>query len=126
MTIRVWEPASGEMLAVLKGHTAAVNNVAVHGDVVVSTSDDKAVRMWSLSLRKCTHVFKDAHSNFGFGVALHRHTVVSGGFDNTVKVWSLTRRQFLYYLDADLVIKLAIDVDGDRLVVARGPANDAA
>ena len=34
-----------ELEATLEGHTAAVNQVAMHGDVVVSTSDDMTVKV---------------------------------------------------------------------------------
>jgi hypothetical protein len=44
---------------------------------------------------------------------------------DVVKVWSVARREFMYHLDADLGLKLAVAIDGDGMVVARGPTNDA-
>lgn len=44
-TVRLWNFETGEAIATLKGHTAAVNNVRIRGDVVVSASDDKSVRV---------------------------------------------------------------------------------
>ena len=34
-------------------------------------------------------------------------------------------RELMYNLDADIGLKLAVAVDGDGMVVARGPTNDA-
>lgn len=82
-------------------------------------------KVWSVSKQASTHTFADAHSNFAFGVALHRRTAITASFDRTLKVWNLATRKFQYYLDADIGFKLAVDVDGDALVAARGPTNDA-
>lgn len=48
----VWNRASGELLQVLKGHSASVNSVEwtpCHGGMIVSASDDHTLRLWSFA-----------------------------------------------------------------------------
>ena len=48
-TVRIWNTATGEVKAELKGHTNDVNSVAFaqDGSQVVSGSDDNTVRIWN-------------------------------------------------------------------------------
>ena len=47
-TVRVWETATGECVATLKGHTDLVNSVCSLGDGrLASGSFDKTVRVWA-------------------------------------------------------------------------------
>lgn len=43
-TIRKWEPQSGRLLAVLKGHKSIVNKLFSTGDFVFSSSYDRTAR----------------------------------------------------------------------------------
>lgn len=48
-SVRVWEPASGVCVAVLRGHQDAVNALVLQGDQLFSGSDDGAVLCWRLA-----------------------------------------------------------------------------
>jgi serine/threonine protein kinase/WD40 repeat protein len=53
-TVRFWDVASGEMLAVGRDHTSCVNGVdfSPDGDTFVTYSCDKTIKLWSLNQRK--------------------------------------------------------------------------
>ena len=60
-TVRIWEVATGNMLAVLKEHTSCVNSIdfAPDGDTFVTASCDKTIKLWSLSRRLVTRTLTD-------------------------------------------------------------------
>jgi WD40 repeat protein len=53
-TVRLWDPSSGQELAVLREHTSCVNDIdfSPDGDTFVTSSCDKTIKLWSLSQRQ--------------------------------------------------------------------------
>jgi WD40 repeat protein len=53
-TVRLWNAANGDALAVLREHTSCVNDLdfSPDGDTFVSSSCDKTIKLWSSSHRK--------------------------------------------------------------------------
>jgi WD40 repeat protein len=49
-TIRLWDPATGNAIAVLRGHRGAVNTVVFTPDnkTLVSGSDDTSILLWDV------------------------------------------------------------------------------
>ena len=85
--ILVFHAASGQPKAKLRGHTDAVNAIAVAGDFLYSAADDRSVRMWQWSKWNCVHEFV-AHDKCVTSVALSADGVLySGSFDGTVRRW---------------------------------------
>ncbi|KAG7900975.1 hypothetical protein KL907_004419 [Ogataea polymorpha] len=58
--IVIWRTKDWEQFGILKGHTARVNDLAIHpsGRVAISVSDDKTVRLWNLMTAKKASAMK--------------------------------------------------------------------
>lgn len=90
--IKLWDPATGSMLAVLAGHTGPVNTVAISPDarVVASGSDDQSVRIWDAASAVAMGLFS-GHSGPVNCVAFSPDgaTLVSASSDGTVRFWDV-------------------------------------
>ncbi|CAG1997857.1 unnamed protein product [Fusarium graminearum] len=87
-TIRLWNLESGkiEPRNVLRGHTAEVRNVQVHGDVIVSGSYDADARVWSAQTGECLHILH-GHGRNVHGLAFDGKRVATSSTDGDIRVW---------------------------------------
>src|SRR5262245_36876497 len=69
-SVRLFDPASGKLLAVLQGHSDAIAAVAFSRDGlrIASASYDKTIRVWDVAARKETAVL-NGHQNAVLSVA---------------------------------------------------------
>jgi WD40 repeat protein len=122
-TARIWEVASGRLLASLSGHTAPVNDAtfSLDGSRIVTASDDGAARVWSAEngtlLATLTgsgvEVRKAAFSPDG-------RRIVTASADNAARVWDAASGQLKATLSghSGVVYKAAFSPDGSRIVTA--------
>jgi eukaryotic-like serine/threonine-protein kinase len=88
--IRIWDIASGELLRVLRGHSARVRGLQVFaGDErLVSVGSDKSVRIWDLAtgaeVLNVSEFTRDSET-----VAVHPSDlrIFTGSTDGRIKVW---------------------------------------
>ena len=86
---------SGEwdlQLNAIGGHQEIVNAVAIHGDTIISGSDDKLIKVWQKEDRSLESKWKfkqnlKGHTNWVMCVAIHEDLIVSGGYDNQIILW---------------------------------------
>ena len=109
-SIRVYSPATGELVRSLEGHEGGVWALAACKDTLVSGSTDRTVRIWDLSTGKCTHVFGGHTSTVRClsivkpelidverdGIVTKekwpkRPLIVTGSRDHSLRVWALPR-----------------------------------
>ncbi|KAK3276423.1 hypothetical protein CYMTET_15499 [Cymbomonas tetramitiformis] len=89
-TVRLWDAATGEEQAVLRGHDQEVLSVAFSADgkTVASGSRDGTVRLWDAATGK-EQVALRGHDQKVLSVAFSADgkTVASGSQDGTVRLW---------------------------------------
>ena len=92
-TIRLWDIATGEVLATLSGHTNEVYSVAYspNGRTLASGSRDNTVRLWDVATGEILATLS-GHTKAITSVAYAPAggTLASGGYDNNgVRFWDI-------------------------------------
>ncbi len=89
--IRLINFQTGEVIALLKGHSDIINGLAFSpdGNRLISGSFDKTARIWDVRTQKTIHVLK-GHTDFIFAVAFSPDgtMAVTGSYDDTLKLWN--------------------------------------
>jgi DNA-binding beta-propeller fold protein YncE len=118
--VRVWDAATGALLAVFKEHTGEVASVVFspNGKLLASGAKDSTIRVWDLGKGVITRVFSD-HTNDVNSVAFSpdNKRLASGSQDNTVRLFDLVAGQLLRTLDDHTlyVTGVAFSPDGKQL-----------
>ena len=84
----------------LQGHSSGVMGVALQDGVIVSGSDDKTIKIWSVETGECLKTLQ-GHSESVMGVALQDGVIVSGSGDKTIKIWSVETGECLCTFNND-------------------------
>ncbi|GIH61991.1 caspase, EACC1-associated type [Microbispora siamensis] len=91
-TVRVWDVATGEVVAVLTGHTGPVKAVAFSDDGahLATAGDDTTVRVWDVASREVVAVFT-GHTGPVKAVAFSPDgsRLATAGEDTTIRVWNI-------------------------------------
>lgn len=64
--IRIFETRSGKCILTLAGHDNWITDLMFHpnGKYLISTADDKSIRIWDLSMGRCYRKIYNAHDHF--------------------------------------------------------------
>jgi WD40 repeat protein len=122
-TVKLWEPATGKLLATLEGHTDGVAGLAFSADSkqLASASYDKSVRLWDVTKRHEVRTFL-GHKNWVVGLAFSpdQTTLVSASHDRTLIAWNLSTGQAKHTFAGHKgpVRAVGFSPDGTRLVSA--------
>ena len=92
--MRIWDAASGSLIATLVGHTSAIEDVdwSHDGSRIVTASDDGTVRVWDANVHSGIGQVVLAGHDVGITAAAMNEAgdhIISTGIDGTAKIWSL-------------------------------------
>ncbi|MEE9296018.1 MAG: protein kinase [Phycisphaerae bacterium] len=101
-SVRICDRFTGEILHILKGHTAPVSSVAVSpdGTVLASASYDHTVRLWDAVTGSCKKVLT-GHQG-GINAVCFRddgRAIASGSDDGTIRLWEVPSGRHLATLE---------------------------
>ena len=90
-TAKIWDPASGECLWTLRGHSNAVSSLAFkphNPNILVTGSWDRTVKLWDLATSTCFSTMR-GHGSKVMSVSWSPDgtRLASGGSDKTVRLW---------------------------------------
>ncbi len=118
-TLQLWDPRTGERVAVLSGFTDR-QSVAFSpdGTRLASGSSDGTIRLWN-ALTGAEVMFLSGHTGRvnGLNFSPDSRLLASGSLDRTVRIWSVSSGQELDSLTGhgDEVLTVAFSPDGTRL-----------
>lgn len=121
-TIKLWNPATGDLIRTLEGHTAPVLSVALSADgqTLVSGSSDQTVRIWHTSTGESRSLL--AHTDEVTSVALSSdgQAIASSSADKTIRLWDQTGELVRTLGEPgghrDVISTVAFSADGQQLV----------
>mmetsp|Transcript_11717 Transcript_11717/g.22460 ORF Transcript_11717/g.22460 Transcript_11717/m.22460 type:complete len:443 (+) Transcript_11717:385-1713(+) len=92
-TVRLWRLASASCVAVFNAHENWVRSVILHpsGQYVISSSDDKTIRVFDIKAQRCLRTLEPAHDHFVTSIDMHPTLpiLVSSSVDATIRCWTL-------------------------------------
>ncbi|MGW1072308.1 nSTAND1 domain-containing NTPase [Streptomyces sp. NPDC002537] len=122
-TAKLWDTASGGLVATFAGHTDRVRDVVFSPDgrAIATASRDGTAKLWDVATRRLVATFT-GHSSGVNGVAFSRdgRTLATGSDDGTVRLWDVaTHRQTALLADGtSSVRRVTFSPDGRTLAAA--------
>jgi WD40 repeat protein len=74
------------LLLTLEGHNAAVNAIQINGDLIVSASGDRHIKIWNAKNGRLLRTLQGHHKGIAC-VQFDGKRIVSGSSDNTVRIY---------------------------------------
>ena len=88
--IRIFEVRSGQCVLTLAGHDNWVTDIMFHpnGKYLMSTADDKSIRIWDLVQGRCYRKIYNAHEHFVSCFDMKGKMAATGSVDTSLKIWA--------------------------------------
>lgn len=122
-TIRLWDTATGNQLALLVGHRERVTSLAFSPDGKLLASaggHDGTVRLWDVPRRSAIQILQSEDTDaVSVAFSPDGRLLASGNLDKTVTVWNMARRTVAATVStASGIAQLAFSPDGRLLAAA--------
>lgn len=92
-TVRLWKISEATCLHIFKAHENWVQAVLIHpnGKYVISSSDDKTIRVFDIKANRCLRTLEKAHDHFITSLDMHHSlpALISGSVDQSLRCWPL-------------------------------------
>ena len=113
----MWDAGTGALDATLAGHSGAVRALVVHGDRLLSASEDKTIRAWALGTwagLRTVEAYGPEERRFPCCLAVSGSKLVSGSAGRgqaDVRVWGLAELDLQQMLrqTGDVIALVAVD-----------------
>ncbi len=95
-TARIWDAATGQQRAVLKGHTSWIRCLTLSGDgkTLITGSWDNTARIWDVATGKELAVLKGHTGGIScLTLSSDGKMIITGSFDNTARIWDVATGQ---------------------------------
>jgi hypothetical protein len=111
--IREWDLTSGKVLQKLSKHTAAVRALAVHpdGTILVSASDDKSIRFWSIANGEHQELLKLERHDFtvtSLSFSSDGKQILIGGDDGMIHLWDFSMPERRKAVDNNAALRFSL------------------
>jgi WD40 repeat protein len=77
---------------VFKGHAHKIKDLLIHGDKLISWSDDKTIRTWDIMTGEQKDIFR-GHFRSIKGVVIRKDLLISWANDFNIRIWDLNKVQ---------------------------------
>jgi WD40 repeat protein len=116
--VRLWDPATGDLVGVLTGHEGCSLDVAFRpdGKQVATAGEDGTLRLWNVATRQPEAVLRGSQRIQRLAYSADGRLVAAGSDDRTVRVWAVpTQREIGKVPLGSVVFGVAFSPDGTRL-----------
>jgi WD40 repeat protein len=129
--VKLWDAASGSVLASLEGHSTPVASLAFSpdGKILATGSLDGSVKLWDVAQgRELKEVAGHTLDIRGLAFSPDGKTLASGSLDGSVKLWDVAQGRELASVQGGgrRVYSLAFAPDGKSLALGLSPSNTEA
>ena len=126
-TVKLWDVATGEPIAMLEGHTRRVTSVSFSPDgaILASGSYDDTVKLWDVASREIIATLQGQASGVtSVSFSPDGTTLASGSWDGTVLLWDVATGEIIATLEGHTDWIRSVSFSPDGTILASGSNYD--